>query len=35
MVDAINQFHEESLDGSFPSPEFPFNKEAVLDKLYY
>jgi 3-methyl-2-oxobutanoate hydroxymethyltransferase len=34
MVDAMNQFHEEALDGTFPSPEFSFNKEVVLDKLY-
>jgi len=34
MVDALNEFHKETLDGAFPSPEFSFNKEVVLDKLY-
>ncbi len=34
MVDALNEFHKETLDGSFPTPEFSFNKEVNLDKLY-
>jgi len=34
MVRALNQFHSESLDGQFPSEEYCFNKEVVLDKLY-
>lgn len=34
MVKALNQFHTETLSGEFPSPEFCFNKEVVLDKLY-
>lgn len=34
MVRALNQFHDESLSGQFPSEEYCFNKEVVLDKLY-
>ena len=26
MVDGLNAFHQETLDGTFPSPEFSFNK---------
>lgn len=28
MVEALNQFHKETLDGSFPSPEFCFNAKV-------
>ncbi|MFA5638294.1 MAG: 3-methyl-2-oxobutanoate hydroxymethyltransferase [Anaerovoracaceae bacterium] len=34
MVDALNDFHKETLSGEFPTPEFSFNKEVTLDKLY-
>ena len=34
MVDALNDFHKETVSGEFPSPEFSFNKEVNLDKLY-
>ena len=30
MVKGLNQFHEESLDGSFPSPEYSFNKQVEI-----
>jgi len=32
MVEGLNEFHKESLDGSFPSPEFSFNAKV---KGYY
>lgn len=28
MVEGLNQFHKETLDGSFPSPEFSFNAKV-------
>lgn len=34
MVGGLNLFHSETIDGKFPTPEFSFNKEVVLDKLY-
>ena len=34
MVDGLNQFHKEALDGEFPSDEYSFNKEVNLEKLY-
>ncbi len=34
MVDGLNQFHKETLDGEFPSDEYSFNKEVNLEKLY-
>jgi 3-methyl-2-oxobutanoate hydroxymethyltransferase len=34
MVDALNDFHSEALSGEFPSPEYSFNKDVKLDKLY-
>ena len=34
MVDALNEFHRETVEGLFPTPEFSFNKEVDLDKLY-
>jgi 3-methyl-2-oxobutanoate hydroxymethyltransferase len=34
MVDALNEFHKETLDGTFPSPEYSFNKEVDIPKLY-
>ena len=30
MVDGLNAFHEETLNGSFPSPEFSFNKQVDI-----
>jgi len=34
MVEALNRFHAESLSGEFPSQEYCFNKEVIIDKLY-
>lgn len=34
MVQALNQFHEETLNGEFPSPEYCFNKDVDLDKVF-
>jgi len=37
MVDGLNQFHEESIDGTFPTDEYSFNAKVEgyeLDKLY-
>lgn len=34
MVAALNQFHDETQNGDFPSAEYCFNKEVALDKLY-
>ena len=28
MVDALNEFHRESAEGKFPTPEFSFNKQV-------
>ena len=30
MVDGLNAFHKETLNGSFPSPEFSFNKQVDI-----
>lgn len=34
MVKGLNLFHEESLSGAFPTPEFSFNKAVELSRLY-
>ncbi len=34
MVKGLNQFHAETLSGEFPSPEYCFNKEVEIPKLY-
>lgn len=34
MVRALNQFHTETLSGEFPSPEYCFNKDVDLDKVF-
>lgn len=34
MVDALNEFHHETSEGLFPTPEYSFNKDVQLDKLY-
>ena len=34
MVNALNEFHKESLSGEFPSDEYSFNKDVPLNKLY-
>ncbi len=34
MVQGLNDFHKESVEGTFPSEEYSFNKEVKLDKLY-
>ncbi len=31
MVEGLNQFHQESVDGVFPSPENSFNKQVEID----
>ena len=34
MVDGLNQFHQESEDGTFPNEETSFNKAVDIPKLY-
>lgn len=34
MVEGLNEFHRETRDGLFPTPEYSFNKDVKLDKLY-
>ena len=34
MIKGLNQFHQETIDGSFPSEEYCFNKEVDIPKLY-
>lgn len=34
MVDGLNLFHEETMNGAFPTPEFSFNKAVEIPKLY-
>ena len=34
MVKGLNQFHAETLSGEFPTPEYSFNKEVEIPKLY-
>lgn len=34
MVDGLNQFHQESVDGTFPNEETSFNKAVDIPKLY-
>lgn len=34
MIEGLNEFHNETLDGTFPSPEFSFNKQVDIPKLY-
>ncbi len=34
MVDALNEFHRETAEGLFPTPEYSFNKEVDIPKLY-
>ena len=34
MVKGLNRFHEETLSGAFPTPEYCFNKEVEIPKLY-
>jgi len=34
MVKGLNLFHEETLNGQFPSPEYSFNKNVEIPKLY-
>ena len=33
MVRGLNQFHEETLSGAFPTPEFSFNKQVEIPPL--
>jgi len=33
MVDALNEFHKETKEGQFPTPEFSFNKEVEIPKI--
>lgn len=34
MVKGLNLFHEETLSGEFPTPEYSFNKAVDIPKLY-
>lgn len=34
MVDALNDFHDETMDGSFPTAENSFNKEVDISSIY-
>ncbi len=34
MVKGLNLFHEETLSGAFPTPEYSFNKAVEIPKLY-
>jgi len=34
MIDGLNLFHKETISGEFPTPEYSFNKEVDIDKLY-
>ncbi len=34
MVEGLNAFHEETLEGTFPSPEYAYNKAVDIPKLY-
>lgn len=34
MADALNEFHRETKEGLFPTPEYSFNKEVEIPKLY-
>lgn len=34
MVAGLNKFHEETLSGAFPTPEYSFNKAVELPTLY-
>lgn len=34
MVEGLNLFHEETLNGQFPTPEYSFNKAVEIPKLY-
>ena len=34
MVKGLNLFHEETISGTFPTPEYCFNKEVEIPKLY-
>lgn len=34
MIKGLNQFHQETSDGAFPSEEYCFNKEVDIPKLY-
>ena len=34
MVSGLNLFHEETLSGAFPSPEYSFNKAVDIPRLY-
>lgn len=33
MVEGLNKFHEETLSGAFPTPEFSFNKQVEIPPL--
>lgn len=34
MIEGLNEFHKETIEGTFPSPEFSFNKQVDIPKLY-
>lgn len=33
MIEGLNAFHKEALDGSFPSPEYSFNKQVEIPRI--
>jgi 3-methyl-2-oxobutanoate hydroxymethyltransferase len=33
MVDGLNAFHKETVDGTFPTPEYSFNKQVEIPEL--
>ncbi len=33
MVDGLNAFHQETVDGTFPSPEYSFNKQVEIPPM--
>jgi len=33
MVDGLNAFHKETVDGTFPTPEYSFNKQVEIPPI--
>ena len=34
MIKGLNLFHEETLSGAFPTPEYSFNKAVEIPSVY-
>lgn len=34
MIAGLNKFHQETINGDFPTDEYSFNKEVIFNKLY-